>query len=250
MTTSSVFATVWDGIGNLFIAVLSEASDQLAAVPTPMKVALAAGATAFVMRGTLFETHAVISYTVRRAIAEARAEREWNWLGSFAQAEFDEVLEERKGWESHEFHRADICEAAAAQAARSSLFPGRAQALRKRARRHMARMQAIQAETQRLCELKERIEAERLRQSVKVSADRVRSLMSGLLSESEALATNALSELNRIAAHVEWDQLVPGRLTGNMRERVLNILRRMGGTDHLGEARAAYGQYQQVLAGR
>jgi hypothetical protein len=237
---------VSEGVNNL----LSEGVDLLQAVPASVKAIFVVGAGAYIMRGTLFELHAVIGYHLRRAIAEAKDEREWNWVGSFTEAEFAEVLEGRKEWEDREFRRADICEAAAAQAVRSSLVPGRAQALRKRARRHMARMQAMQGETERLRALKERIEAERLRQSVKVSANRVRSLMSGLHSESDARATHALSELNRIAGLIDWEQFVPPRFTGAVRERVLNILRRMAGTEHLGEARACCAQYEQLFAGR
>jgi hypothetical protein len=186
---------------------------------------------------------------VRRAIREARADREWNKLGSLSESEFDVLINARNAWAEEKFEKADICRNTADEAVGGLAFPGYVKSLRKRARKHMAGMHAINAETQRLSELKARIEAERNKQTVAINPIRIRKLMAALTSESEALAVSALMELNRIATQIDWETFVPAGATPAVRERTLNVLRRIAGNNSLGEARNAYTQYQQVLRG-
>jgi hypothetical protein len=198
-------------------------------------------------RETIFETHAVISYRARRAMAEARADREWNRLGSLSESEFDALISARNEWAEEKFRKGDICKIAAEEGAFGIGFPGRVAALRKRAQKHMSAMHAINVETQRLLELKARIESERARQSVGIDHVQVRRLMADLISDSQAVAVGALMELNRFASRINWEPFVPRDMPSAMRERTFKILRKLAGTTSLSEARNAHAQYQQAL---
>jgi hypothetical protein len=208
---------------------------------------VAGGTTlAFVMRGTLFETHAVISYTTRRRIMEARADREWDRLGSLSDTEFEELMTWRSEWAQAEFNKADVCTQAAKTSSILLDILGRKQSLRRQAQKHREKMHTINAESERLQDLKAQIDRERAKQSIRVGANGVRRLMASLMSPSEDIATTALMELNRIAGQIDWEPFLPTGAASAVRTRVLNILRRLAGTNSLGEARNAYAQYQQM----
>jgi len=201
-------------------------------------------------RDTLFETHAVLSYKVRRAIREALTDREWRRLGSLSESEFDYFIAARNELAQDEFRKADILRNAAEEARNGFGLPGQSGALRRRASKHTERMNTINRETQRLLELKALIDTERAKQSTRVNASGVRKLMANLVAASEAIAVSALMELNRIASRIDWEPFLPQGATATVRSRVLNILRRMAGTNNLGEARNAYSQYQQAVSMR
>jgi hypothetical protein len=211
---------------------------------------VAGGATlAYVMRGTLFETQAVISYTTRRRIAEARADREWNRLGSLSDTEFEELMTWRSEWAQAEFGKADVCTQAAKSSSLLLDILGRKGSLRRQAQKHREKMHTINAESERLQDLKGQIDRERAKQSMRVGANGVRRLMMSLMSASEDIAATALMELNRIAGQIDWEPFLPKGAAAAVRTRVLNILRRLAGTNSLGEARNAYTQYQQMAEG-
>jgi hypothetical protein len=239
--------SVANAIANLPNELLTGLEEWAGSVPAGAWTAIGGGVLAFVMRDTLFETQAVLSYQLRRAIAEARADREWNRLGSLSESEFDALINARNAWAEEKFRKADICQSAADEAVGTLGLPGRVKALRRRARKHMAAMHAINADTQRISELKARIESERSKQTVTINPIRIRKLMGALASESEAAAIGALTELNRLGSRINWESFVHDRMPSAVRERTLNILRRLAGTTSLGEARNCYAQYQQVL---
>jgi hypothetical protein len=232
---------------DLLDSVADLALTAVEAVPRQMWWIAGGAVLAFAMRETIFETHAVISYRTRRAMAEARADREWNRLGSLSESEFDALISARNEWAEEKFRKADICKIAAEEAAFGIGFPGRVAALRKRAQQHMSAMHAINAETQRLLELKARIESERARQSVGIDHVQLRRLVADLMSDSQAVAVGALMELNRFASRIDWDPFVPRDMPSAMRERTFKILRKLAGTNSLSEARNAHAQYQQAL---
>jgi hypothetical protein len=219
------------------------------AVPRPIWMITGGAVLVVATRETIFETHAVISYRARRAMAEARADREWNRLGSLSESEFDALISARNEWAEEKFRKGDICKIAAEEAAFGIGFPGRVAALRKRAQKHMSAMHAINAETQRLLELKARIDSERTRQSVGIDHVQLRRLMADLISDSQAVAVGALMELNRLASRsrIDWEPFVPREMPPAVRERTFKILRKLAGTNSLSEARNAYAQYQQAL---
>jgi hypothetical protein len=218
----------------------------ISSVPANVWIVFGTVTAAYVMRGTLFETHALISYHVHQRITEARADREWSRLGSLTEDEFDNLIARRKAWADKKFRRAGVCKDAAARAEFGFNVPSRAQSLRMSAQKLMADMHAIDHETARLLALKARIESERVRQVNATNVIRIRQLMGSLLA-ADPLAHTALAELNRIATEIDWSPFLED-IAGiaHVHERALNILRRMAGTNSLGEARNAFRTYQQM----
>ena len=76
----------------------------------------------------------------------------------------------------------------------------------------------------------------------------MRMLLRILSSKTEAAAANAFAEIRRIGSSFDWTLLLPDELPNEVREKLLKLMRLVGGAGTLAEAKNAYGKAEGILA--
>jgi hypothetical protein len=123
---------------------------------------------------------------------------------------------------------------------------------RKNAAEHAEKVQALEAELDRLERLwqfthRGRNEKREREQHARVY-NHVLDLIDQLASGDDASARDALAKLNTLRSTFDWNSLIPPAMSDAEKTRVLQLLQIMAGTSQLGEARSAFGFVQRMFS--
>jgi hypothetical protein len=193
------------------------------------------------------EWHAIAIHTVRdgaqrfearrRERSSQRAkDRERAQFVEMSEEDFKSVLQKKDAERRWHERRSDILNAEARRTGGAGI---KADALRKRAKEHLAAARKVSEEMRRLQAVWTQLS--HLRQ-LRCVSDLIRELQS----RDDVAARRALKQLNKIWATFDWSVFIPQAMPAKDRPRLLRFLEMMASTIHLGEARAAYEQARRM----
>jgi hypothetical protein len=186
---------------------------------------------------------------LRTWLSNGRRNRERRAFGRVSEEAFRAEVERRKTLIARLVRRSEILYAQADWLEISSLtIPGIVRRLRRRASWNLEAAEREQARLENREKLWAELELTRRDAKDVETRERVHMLLRLLGSKVEAAAAKALAELNQIGkSSFDWATLLPDGLPGDVRDKLVKLLRLMAGASTISEARTAHGRARQVL---
>lgn len=195
---------------------------------------------ALVFRRLIVEYSVISVELFREWRAERASASEWYYYGEMEDAEFEALLESLR---ERAARAEEMAERLQFRAGRLNLG-----IMRDAARRREQKAAKLNSEVDRLKLLRERIELERASDDGSwISREAVLSFMRSLDSSSAGIAMQAMTNLNRIWASFDWEQLAPHGAPESERRRIVTLLRMMASTSSIAEAQNALRRALQIL---
>jgi hypothetical protein len=236
---------------------LSASAESVSQLSPKIWIAIVAIVLFAVSFRRLVEWYAVTHHVVKgrlRAVAEKRRKDRADRTHRVESARFEVMSDEgfaaitgrlKKKIARHEDQAAILADSAQRTLAPLSWM------LKKSAKTHIAKAQALSKEQDRLENLwlftARRREEKRENENRTRARRQVLGLMHLLHATYEAYAQDALAELNKIRTSFDWDLLIPQSMPVTDRIRMHRLLQVMAGTSQLGEARNALVFVRHIL---